>query len=320
MIKIDIISGFLGAGKTTLIKKLLREKPADEKTAIIENEFGEISIDGALLKRGGIEIREISSGCICCTLTDNFEKSLAEVIKICNPDRVIIEPSGVAKLSDVLKNCNTVLKKGNARIEMCLTVVSVLNFQMYMQNWGEFFQNQIEQAKTIILSRTQQTDNRNVEIIVRNIRRINQKAAIITTPWDQLDAKTILFASENNGSVSLTAQMEKENDHLCNSGHCHNHDHAHDASGFFDAWGVESPKVYCKQDIQKALRELSNQKFGRVIRAKGIVPLEDGNWMQFDYVTGEIEMTPIEPDYTGRLCVIGSGLNKQALEKLFAVA
>lgn len=319
MIKIDIISGFLGAGKTTLIKKILKEKPLDEKIAIIENEFGEIGIDGTLLRQGGVEIREISSGCICCSLTDNFEKSLVEVIRLYNPDRVIIEPTGIAKLSDVLKNCRPAVKKGDVKIGMCLAVVNVLNYQMYMQNWQEFFRNQIEQAQAIILSRTGQADARTIEAIARDIRQINPQAAVITTPWDLLDAKTIMLASEKDDSISLASRMQQETVHSHSCGHDHHvHTHGHDAGEVFDVWGMETPKTYSKQDIQNALGKLSDPKFGKAVRAKGIVQLECGGWLQFDYVTGETELRAIEPDYTGRMCVIGTNLNKPALEKLFA--
>lgn len=315
MTKIDIISGFLGAGKTTLIKKILIENPYNEKIAIIENEFGEIGIDGTLLKRDGIVVREIFSGCICCTLADNFEKSLDQVIKQFNPDRVIIEPTGIAKLPDVLKNCRKALKRENVGIGICLTVVNLLNYRMFMQNWREFFQSQIKYTGAVILSRTQKTDPDLIEEVTREIRSISPKVKIITTPWDLIDAKTILLASENDSSLSLVSQMEQEM-----HGHtlqCRHHEHNHDAVDLLEAWGMETSRAFSETYISNALQELKNQIYGKVIRSKGIIFLDTGKWMQFDFVTGEIDMRAADPDYTGRICVIGDKLNKPALNKLF---
>lgn len=340
--KIGIISGFLGAGKTTLIKKLLAEKlvPA-EKIVIIENEFGEIGIDGGFLRQPGIEIREINSGCICCTLVGDFGLALNDVLKRYHPERVIIEPSGVGKLSEVLEACRRMTEKGQIRLNMCVTVVDALKYQMYLRNFSEFFVNQLEYATTIILSRTQKADGAKLQAVVNDIRRINRRANLITTPWEQLDAQTILSVAEHDGLFALECQLEDEikagrcgcqhgrtgeaqaDDHAgcphCGDDHIHAHNHHHEADEVFDVWGVETPKSFSKEEIQIALEALSEPIYGTVLRAKGILPFQGSEWWQFDFVPEEFEIRAMIPDYTGRLCVIGENLNLIALAKLFGV-
>lgn len=325
--KIDIISGFLGAGKTTLIKKLLEEKLHNEKLVIIENEFGEVGIDGSILKNGGIEVREINSGCICCTLVGNFAKAVEEVILKYKPDRVIIEPSGVGKLSDVIKACDTPKLKEILTINMLITVVDALKYQIYKLNFGEFFENQINNAKTIILSRSQKTDSKKLEAIVASIRESNDKVNIITTPWETLDAGLILSVAEQYASVSLEHQLTdatrnilKQHVHHkdCKCGCSHEHTHNHSADEVFDVWAVETPKIFEEKDLNSKLKALENDKFfGTILRAKGILQLDQNKWVQFDYVPGELVIKNTNADYTGRLCIIGKGLKKDELNKLF---
>ena len=338
-IKVDIISGFLGAGKTTLIKKLLEEKLHSEKLVIIENEFGEIGIDGSLLKNTGIEIKEINSGCICCTLVGDFGNAIEEVITKYKPDRIIIEPSGVGKLSDVIKACDIPKLKDLLRINMLVTVVDVLKYQIYISNFGEFFENQIKHAKTVILSRTQKADAKKLESIVTSIRKLNSKANIVTTPWEVLKADQIIAIAEQDASVMLENQMPvpkvvlKKHHHgdNCKCGHQHNHTHHHKdcecssrekhnhkADEVFDVWGTETPKVFEEGYLKGLISQLGNDKtFGMVLRGKGILQVSKDQWVQFDYVPGEVQIKSTNADYTGRVCVIGSGLNKEALCRLF---
>lgn len=337
-VKVDIISGFLGAGKTTLIKKLIEEKLHSEELVIIENEFGEIGIDGSRLKNSGIEIKEINSGCICCTLVGDFSKSIEEVISKYKPDRIIIEPSGVGKLSDVIKACDIPKLKNILRINMIITVVDVLKYQIYISNFGEFFENQIKHAKTIIMSRTQHADNKKTELIVNSIRKLNSKANIVTTLWEALKADQITAIAEQDASVMLENQMtlprvvlKRHHSNKCKCGHQHSHTHHHENCGcsseeshnhradeVFDVWGTETPKVFHEEHLKVLVNQLDNHKnFGMVLRGKGILQVSRDKWVQFDYVPGEVQIKSTNPDYTGRICIIGSGLQKEELFKLF---
>lgn len=334
MTKIDIFSGFLGAGKTTLIQKLLKEAYKGEQVVLIENEFGEIGIDGGFLKEAGIEIREMNSGCICCSLVGDFGEALKEVIGKYSPDRIIIEPSGVGKLSDVIKAVQKVEDSVDIKLNSFTTLVDVTKCKMYMKNFGEFFSNQIEYAGTIILSRTdtEKATQDKVEAAVELIRSLNKTAAVITTPISQLSGKKILDTMENNTSLEKEL-MEEETCPVC-GGHHHHHDHEecdhdhhhhdhhghHHADEVFTSWGKETVKTYSKEEIQKILDTLSNdQSYGMVLRAKGMVEGKDGQWIYFDMVPGEADIRQGVPDYTGRLCVIGSKLAEDKLAELFSV-
>ena len=334
MTKIDIFSGFLGAGKTTLIQKLLKEAYKGEQVVLIENEFGEIGIDGGFLKEAGIEIREMNSGCICCSLVGDFGEALKEVIGKYSPDRIIIEPSGVGKLSDVIKAVQKVEDSVDIKLNSFTTLVDVTKCKMYMKNFGEFFSNQIEYAGTIILSRTdtEKATQEKVEAAVELIRSLNKTAAVITTPIAQLPGKKILDTMENNTSLEKEL-MEEETCPVC-GGHHHHHDHEecdhdhhhhdhhghHHADEVFTSWGKETVKTYSKEEIQKILDTLSNdQSYGMVLRAKGMVEGKDGQWIYFDMVPGEADIRQGVPDYTGRLCVIGSKLAEDKLAELFSV-
>lgn len=327
--KVDIISGFLGAGKTTLIRKLLEQKLSGERIAIVENEFGEVGIDGNILKNKGIEIKEINSGCICCTLAGDFGKALKEVIAQYSPDRIIIEPSGVAKLSDVLKACNAAELKELVVLNMVITVVDVLKYQMYVLNFGEFFENQIKSAKTIILSRTQKADSKRIETVTNDIRKLNPNSNIITTPWDTMNANLMISVAEQDASISLQKQMSEakkitlkipghRKDCKCSS--CDSPSYKHNADEVFEVWGHETPKLYEKADLDTILNALENQdSFGMIVRAKGILPSAGDQWLQFDYVPKEYEIKSTSADYTGRLCVIGKDLNRKGLGELFGI-
>jgi len=355
--KIDIISGFLGAGKTTLIKKLLDEAFQGEKIVLIENEFGEIGIDGGFLKDAGIEITEMNSGCICCSLVGDFGTALGKVLDQYAPDRIIIEPSGVGKLSDVVAAVERV-KDGGAALELnsFVTVVDGLKCRIYMKNFGEFFNNQVEHACAIILSRTQSLDQTKLNGAVKLLREKNPKAAILTTPWDQLTGAQILSAMEGGHSLAeeLLEEIEQhhhehehehhqhdhdhhhehehEHDHEhgedCHCDACmadhdhHHHHHDHDADEVFTSWGRETPRKYTREEIQEILAALSTgETYGSILRAKGMVPdAEADEWIYFDLVPGEFEVRNGGADYTGRLCVIGSDLDEAGLEKLFLLA
>ena len=391
MTKIDIISGFLGAGKTTLIKKLLNEAYQGEKLVLIENEFGEISIDGGFLKDAGIQISEMSSGCICCSLVGDFGKALREVKEQFQPDRILIEPSGVGKLSDVIVAVeNTVADIPDMKLNSFVTVADAGKVKVYMKNFGEFYNNQIEAAGTIILSRTQKLTQEKLETAVALLREKNPTAAILTTPWDQLDGKTVLAAVEK---VSLADELlekmraeheaeeaehhhhhhehdhdddhdehehhhhhdhddEDDHEHCCHHHHhegeehedCHHHDHDeehehhhhhdgqecddpacschhhhHHADEVFTSWGAETPKQFTQADIDRILTALDSGDYGAILRAKGIVPAADGQWLHFDYVPQEHEVRYGSADYTGRLCVIGSQLKEDGLKTLFGL-
>ena len=397
MTKIDIVSGFLGAGKTTLIKKLLNEALKDSKVVLIENEFGEIGIDGGFLKDAGIEIKEMNSGCICCSLVGDFGTSLKEVMKTYQPERILIEPSGVGKLSDVMKAVQDVIDEHEVVLNSAVAVVDASKCKMYIKNFGEFFINQIEHAGTIILSRTGNISEDKLKKAVELIREHNTKATIITTPWDALDGKDILATIE--GATDLEAELmaelkeQREHDHehehehhhhdhdeCCHHDHdhhhdddddhdheehehhhhdhdehdheehehhhhdhdehdheehehhhehgedcacgCHDHDHDHHhhhhADEVFGSWGMETPDQYSKEDLEKILAALEDDdKYGMVLRAKGMVPCTEGGFIYFDYVPGESNIRPGKPDVTGKFCVIGSKLKEDALKELF---
>ena len=407
MTKIDIVSGFLGAGKTTLIKKLLNEALKDSKVVLIENEFGEIGIDGGFLKDAGIEIKEMNSGCICCSLVGDFGTSLKEVMKTYQPERILIEPSGVGKLSDVMKAVQDVIDEHEVVLNSAVAVVDASKCKMYIKNFGEFFINQIEHAGTIILSRTGNISEDKLKKAVELIREHNTKATIITTPWDALDGKDILATIE--GAADLEAELmaelkeqrehehehehhhhdhdggcchhdhdhhhedeeehehehhhhdhdgecchhdhdhhhedEEEHEHehhhhdhdgeCCHHDHdhhhehgedctcgCHDHDHDHHhhhADEIFGSWGMETPDQYSKEDLEKILEALGDDdRYGMVLRAKGMVPCTEGGFIYFDYVPGESNIRPGKPDVTGKFCVIGSKLKEEALKELFS--
>lgn len=380
MTKIDIFSGFLGAGKTTLIQKLLKEAYKGEQVVLIENEFGEIGIDGGFLKEAGIEIREMNSGCICCSLVGDFGEALKEVIGKYSPDRIIIEPSGVGKLSDVIKAVQKIEDSVDIKLNSFTTLVDVTKCKMYMKNFGEFFSNQIEYAGTIILSRTdtEKATQEKVEAAVELIRSLNKTAAVITTPIAQLSGEKILNTMEHNTSLEKELMEEEtcpvcgghhhhhdheecdhhhhdheecDHDHHhhdheecshehhhdheecghehhhdheeCSHEHHHDHDHHHGhhhADEVFTSWGKETVKAYSQEEIQKILDTLSEDgSYGMVLRAKGMVEGKDGQWIYFDMVPGEADIRQGAPDYTGRLCVIGSKLAEDKLAELFGV-
>ena len=343
MTKIDVISGFLGAGKTTLIKKLLAEAYQGEKLVLIENEFGEISIDGGFLKESGVQISEMSSGCICCSLVGDFHQALKDVSAQFHPDRILIEPSGVGKLSDVIVAVeNTAAESPDLKLNSFVTVADASKVKVYMKNFGEFYNNQIESAGTIILSRTQKLSQEKLEAAVSMLREKNPDAAILTTPWDQLDGGTILSAIEKVSlAEELLAKMRAEHeagedehhhhdhdehehhhhdhDHECSDPHCSCHHHHHHADEVFSSWGRETPKTFSQADIARILSALDSGEYGSILRAKGIVNGEDGAWIEFDYVPEEHEVRAGRPDYTGRLCVIGAELKEDRLSELFGL-
>ena len=355
MTKVDIISGFLGAGKTTLIAKLLKEAFPGEQVVLIENEFGEIGIDGGFLKESGVEIREMNSGCICCSLVGDFGTSLKEVVEKYHPDRIIIEPSGVGKLSDVIKAVKDLHIENEIRLNSASTVADASKVKVYMKNFGEFFNNQIEHAGTIILSRTQNVSEAKLKTDIELIRSLNKDAHIITTPWDDINGKQILDAMENVTNLELemlaeaAAKVAEEHEHEhhhhhdhdeeCGCGHDHEHDHEHEhhhdhdeecgcghdhhhghhhADEVFTSWGVETPNKYDKEELSEILRKLSEtDDYGEILRAKGMLPTPDGKWMFFDLVPEEYEIRDGEPEITGRICVIGAKLKEDALKELF---
>ena len=340
MTKIDIISGFLGAGKTTLIKKLVGEAYAGEKVVLIENEFGEIGIDGGFMKDAGIEVTEMNSGCICCSLVGDFSEALKKVLKEYGPDRIVIEPSGVGKLSDVVRAVLP-LESDSVRINSRTVVADATKCRIYMKNFGEFYDNQIENAGAIILSRTSTIAPEKLDTALSLIREHNGKAIVVTTPWDKLDGKKILEAMENGDHFAEELLSEEEicpecghhhgedehhhdHDHHehgpgCTCG-CHDHDHHHDhhADEVFTSWGVEGPATYTKEEIENILEELDREsEYGFILRAKGMVPAGDGTWVYFDYVPGESNVREGQADVTGKICVIGSKLKEENLAKLF---
>ncbi len=353
MTKIDIISGFLGAGKTTLIKKLLSDAYKGEQVVLIENEFGEIGIDGGFLKEAGIEIREMNSGCICCSLVGDFGKSLHEVVDTYHPDRILIEPSGVGKLSDVIKAVQDVQDEIDAELNSFTTVVDVTKCKIYRKNFGEFFSNQIEYAGAVILSRTDKAKPEKIQESVALLRELNEKAPIITTPIEQLPGEKILETMESSKSLEeeLLAEVAEEahehehhhhdheecehehhHDHeehehhhhdgecSCGCGHHHHHDHEghHHADEVFTSWGKETIHTYTKDEVSAILKTLEEDgSYGNVLRAKGMVAGADGEWIYFDMVPEEHEVRTGAPEYTGRICVIGAELNEDKLAELF---
>ena len=329
MTKIDIISGFLGAGKTTFIKKLLEEAIAGEKVVLIENEFGEIGIDGGFLQDSGIEIREMNSGCICCSLVGDFGRSLSEVLTKYEPDRVIIEPSGVGKLSDVMKAVCDVAGEIDVVLNGSVTVVDAQKCKMYMKNFGEFFNNQIESAGTIVLSRTDVADADKVAKAVELIREKNPKAAVVTTPIGRLTGAQLLEIIEKP-TDDMAAELLEEvrqghhhhEDEECCCGHDHDHEHhhhhGHDADEVFTSWGLETSRSVSLERLNEILHDLAHtEKYGTVLRAKGMLPDENGVWHYFDMVPEETEVREGAPIYTGKVCVIGSGLKEDDLKELF---
>ena len=344
MTKIDIISGFLGAGKTTFIKKMIEEVFKGEKIVLIENEFGEVGIDGGFLKDAGIEITEMNSGCICCSLVGDFGKNLHEVIEKFHPDRILIEPSGVGKLSDVMKSVIDVEKDEDVKLNGLITVVNALKASKQMKAFGEFFNNQIEYATTVVLSRSQKATPEQLELCVKQIQALNPKAAVITTPWDEIKGEQILKVVEGQDSleVKLLAEQhakeealehehehhhdhDEEHEHHHDHEHEHHHDHEHDhhhhhADDVFTSWGTETPKKYEKAELDSILKKLSeSEDYGKVLRSKGMLPCTDGTWMYFDLVPEEYEIREGSADFTGRICVIGSELKEDALKELFEV-
>ena len=395
MTKIDILSGFLGAGKTTLIKKLIAEAFQGEKLVLIENEFGEIGIDGGFLKDAGVEITEMNSGCICCSLVGDFGTALKQVIDEYSPDRVIIEPSGVGKLSDVIKAVEDVKATADVEINSATTVVDVKKCKMYMKNFGEFFNNQVESAGTIVLSRTQDVNDKKIAETVELLREHNKESEIITTPWDDIDGNVIREAMEHSNTLeAMMKETEKSahhhehhhhedgecccghhhghehhhhhehEEHECHHRHheheghdhhhhheheeheCHHHHHEHEghdhhhhhdhgeectcgchghhhehhhADEVFTSWGKETAVKFSEDEMKAILEKLSSDsdEYGVILRAKGIVAGDSGDWIYFDLVPGEFELRKGKPDYTGKLCVIGSNLKENDLEVLF---
>lgn len=324
--KVDIISGFLGAGKTTLIKKLLEEVLYKEKVVIIENEFGEVGIDGSILKNSGIQVKEINSGCICCTLVGDFGRAVEEVIRQYAPDRLIIEPSGVGKLSDVLKACKAAKLQDLIELNMVIAVVDVLKYHIYISNFHEFYENQVKHAKTVIFSRTQKAESSLLEKTTENIRRLNPNANIITTPWESIPAELVIGVAEQAAALSLERQLKE---HLKVKIKRHNHPagckcsgaHDHSADDYFEVWGTETPRTFSETALRTILAALENENdYGVILRAKGILLTDENKWIQFDYVPGEFDFKNTTADYTGRLCVIGRSLKHKELDSLFRIS
>ncbi len=378
MTKVNVISGFLGAGKTTLIKKLLEEALKGEKIVLIENEFGEIGIDGGFLKDAGVEISEMNSGCICCSLVGDFGEALKKVMEQFHPDRILIEPSGVGKLSDVIRAIQDVIaQEPDMVLGSAVTVADATKCKMYMKNFGEFYENQVQYAGAIVLSRTQKASPAKVEEAVAILRGKNADAPIVTTPWDQLTGSQLLSAMEEGNTLAADLMAEEEvcpvcgghhdhdhehhhdhdhdhcgcghdhhehehdhdyHDHDC-CGHDHEHEHHHDhdhdhdhcgcghdhhhhghhADEVFSSWGVETTHTFTTEQLEKILTALDGGEYGAVLRAKGIVNGGDGVWYHFDYVPEDHQVRTGPADYTGRLCVIGSGLKEEGLKALFEV-
>ncbi len=350
MTKVDIISGFLGAGKTTFIKKLIEEVFPGEKLVLMENEFGEIGIDGGFLKDAGVEITEMNSGCICCTLVGDFSKALQKVLTEYQPDRVIIEPSGVGKLSDVVKAIEGVKEEADIEIDGRITVVDGKKAKIYMKNFGEFFENQVEHASTIVISRTQMMKDEKIEECVHILREKNPDAAIISTPWEELGKEAVQRALEHGAEIEgiLEEHHHHEEEECCDHEHhhhhhdeeCCDHDHHHDhgpdctcgchdhhdhhghhhADEVFTSWGKETAHKYTEDELDFILKALTEtEAYGTILRAKGIIQMEDGSWKQFDMVPEEFEIRAGQADYTGRLCVIGTDLKEDELMKLFHI-
>ena len=357
MTKIDIFSGFLGAGKTTLIRKLIKEAFAGEKLVLIENEFGEIGVDGAFMQDAGIEVTEMNSGCICCSLVGDFGKALKKVLETYAPDRILIEPSGVGKLSDVIKAVEKVDSR-DLVLNSFTTVVDAKKAKIYMKNFGEFFNNQVENANSIILSRTAGMDPAKLSAAIALLREKNPEATLITTPWEELDGKTILAAMEKRSTLEAAlreleqeAETHEEHDHCCHhhdheeeecsdpdcachhhhdheeeecddpdcACHHHHHHHGHDADEVFVSWGAETPRKFTEDELRYILAQLESGEYGTVLRSKGLVDAADGQWLYFDYVPGEPDIRRGVPGVTGRICVIGSQLKEDKLQALFNI-
>lgn len=383
MTKVDIISGFLGAGKTTFIKELISKVYSGEKMVLIENEFGEIGVDSRFMQDAGIEVTEMNSGCICCTLVGDFARALKQVVDTYHPDRIIIEPSGVGKLSDVAKAVSDMQEDAQIEVDSLITVVDGKKAKMYMKNFGEFFDNQIEYANTIVLSRTQMMDEAKLKECIELLREKNEEAAIVTTEWDKLSGDMIKAALEQGHDLKkemmeLISHMHHDHEHHHDHDHghhhhdhehdhdheehehhhhehhhdheehehhdhehhhdhgpdctcgCHDHDHEehhhdhehehhHHADEVFTSWGIETVHRFSRAELEDLLKLLSmTQDFGTVLRAKGIVQTEEGGWLEFDMVPEETEIRDCKPDYIGRICVIGTELKKDELEKVFA--
>jgi G3E family GTPase len=315
--KVDVFSGFLGAGKTTLIKKLINESLYKEKVVVIENEFGEIGIDGSILKSANIEVKEINAGCICCNISGDFKKAVKEVIEKYRPERIIIEPTGVAKLSDLLAACNSSELKNLLQLNMVVTVVDVLKYDMYSANFGEFYRNQIMSSRIIVLSRTQVADADKINNIKEKIEKLNNKASIVTTPWEKLTAQRIVELNENSSKLSLQNEVNLIKRSLGSASLRAGSNHS--GNEVFETWSYETPKKFNTKSLVSLLTKINSNNCGNVLRAKGIVQGDNDEWMQFDYVPGEFEMKKTAPDYSGRLCVIGVNLNKEKLKKLFSL-
>ena len=333
--KIDVFSGFLGAGKTTLIKKLLKEAYKGEKVVLIENEFGKVGIDGGFLQEAGVEITEMNSGCICCSLVGDFGKAMKEVIEKFSPDRILIEPSGVGKLSDVLRAVEKV-ESDDVVISGAATVADASKCKMYMKNFGEFYDNQITSANAIILSRTGDMKEEKIAEAVALIREKNPEAVIVTTPWDMLDGKKILEVIDGAKLPAILAEEEHHHHHdedECDDPECechHHHDdeeehehhhHHHHADDIFESIGAETAKKFTRDELKDILGKLSDEEtYGKVLRAKGIIASDTEKFIYFDFVPGESDIRDGEPEVIGRLCVIGSKINKNAISELFGVA
>lgn len=323
MTKVDIISGFLGAGKTTFIKLLIENVFAGEKLVLIENEFGEIGIDGGFLKDAGIEITEMNSGCICCTLVGDFSRALQKVIEEYHPDRVLIEPSGVGKLSDVARAVERVKKEAEIEIDGRITIVDGKKAKMYLENFGEFYRDQVAYADTIVMSRTQLMEAHKIEECVKVLREENKEAAIISTPWDKLSREAIEHALSSDSQLEGIFEEEEcpvcghhHHGEECHHGH-HHHEHHH-ADEVFTSWGQETAHKYTEEELDFLLKALSETEgYGTILRAKGIIEMENGTWKQFDLVPQEYEVRESTADYAGRLCVIGTDLNEEELMRLF---
>lgn len=331
MLKIDIISGFLGAGKTTLIKKLLSSALKGQKIVLIENEFGDIGIDGGFLKESGIQINEMNSGCICCSLVGDFKKALNQVYEQYAPDRIIIEPSGVGKLSDVLQAVLSA-QLPDIEISSLTAVVDAKKCKMYIKNFGEFYKNQIEQAKCVVLSHTSNIDDAKLQYCLDTVKSLNKDAVIVTTPWDEIDGEKIFAAMTNVSSLANDLQHlhEEEVCPVCGGHHhhhgedeecgCgHHHHHGHDADEVFSSWGVETAGKYGAEQIKELLSSLDSGEYGVILRAKGIVPSADGKWIHFDYVPEEVDVRFGSSEVIGRICVIGSKIDEGKLAKLFEI-
>lgn len=325
MTKIDIISGFLGAGKTTFIKKMIDEAFKGEQIVLIENEFGEVGIDGGFLKDAGIQITEMNSGCICCSLVGDFGKNLNEVITKYHPDRILIEPSGVGKLSDVMKSVIDIEKEQPVKLNALVTVVNALKASKQMKAFGEFFNNQIEYATTVILSRSQNATPEQLEFCVKQIQALNPKASVITTDWDAIKGEQILKTMEGQDNLEMKvlaearhAQDEAEHHyHHDHDDHDHEHEHHH-ADDVFTSWGKETPHKFERAKLEEILKQFVEDD--KILRSKGMVEGTDGKWIYFDMVPGEYEIRDGEPDYTGRIVVIGTDIHEHELEELFGLA